>query len=316
VSRLVASVVVVAVLTLAGVGRAETLTFLSYGGNVSHGAVRVGTTTVSPDGIGYNSAPQLRPFVQGTSTRSTTYPTNSLFAATWSYLRSTGRGAVTITPTGTNSQIGGASYANSNATFGAPGTNMSAAAYRTALSSEVALPTGVVLPAGTWVYSDYAGLEVNHNSSANYWFNSAANTEFRLYEGGVSAFFYESTPGNYVKFAEYNNVSLGQTINWSTGAASYTYSANAVAVDGWIIPATFTFAPITVVLNSEGRLNETTSPYLGMYGAAHIGNLIANFDFANAIDATVVPLPAAAWGGLMLMGLVLTRRRRSEAARS
>lgn len=277
-------------------------------GTIGHGAIRVSTGTFSGTyGTYYNAQPILTPFMNssGVGGRYATHPVGGLAVA---YSRITGAGAFEFVPDGT---FHGA-LPRGTGVFSAPGTHLPTAAHSGTLPSTVNLPNGTVIPAGTQILSDFAGLEMDYNNAADYWMSTGPNIEHRVYRNGTWGFYYDQGGGSFVQFAGYTNVTVQMTVNWGTGVVDANWSGTPTAVNGILLPATGT-ASSSDPVDSDGILNnEMVSPIEGLYGRFP-GGLTFSFDVQGA---THVPEP----GSLALLlaavcALAPSLRRRRGARR-
>lgn len=277
-------------------------------GTIGHQAVRVNqATTPATDALGvhHNSQPVLAPFMSptGVGGRFANHPGVSPNEPFGIYAALDGAGAFSFSPTGTVRGL-----PSGTGSFGAPGMLLPTAAHTGVLPSDLALPGGTIA-AGSTIYSDFAGLRVNLDSAADYWFDTAAGLEHRTYRGGTWSFFYQQG-GSFIKFAEYVDVVELFQINWAAGTANIFWTATAIPVSDVILPASGTAFGAAVV-NVAGFLdNELVSPFVSFYGQFP-GQLNIAFDVENA---RAVPEPASA--ALMMIGIGLLGVRRCGRMRT
>ena len=280
------------------------------GGVIAHEAVRVSNDTFT-NSIDYNTKPLLAPFMaaDGTGGRYAVHPDASVANLDWNYMALDGVGAFTFTPSGTTT-FDGLAWPIGTGTFLSAGASLPLAAHIGQLSSELQLRNGVVLAAGTTLYSDLAGFRADYNNSADYWYDGTTNIEHRTYRGGSWGFFYEdpTAAGSFLTLAEYHDVVSDFEINYRTGMVTNSWSGTPVAANGLILPGRVTGYGLTSPINTTGVLNnELTSPFTGFFG--RFGDAFTmSFDIDNA---QVVPEPTSlvlfVMGGLVLIGVMVGR---------
>ena len=298
---------------------AVTVSFSGTNSLVAHGGVRVSSDTF---GVGYyDSAPILAPFVSplAGSVRYAHHPANDIGVnLDVNYLMLDGAGSFQLTPSGTASSFSFGALDNFTGLRLAPGALLPAAAETGTLPAAIALPNGTTIPAGTTIYSDFAGLVVDQNDPADYWYDAATNTEHRTLAGGTWSFFFEDTaaPGTFRKFAELADVTSAFELDWANGTLHSTTTGRSVPVSDVILPTSFSnfgFGLLNVagVVTNETTLVDSSTVYAGLYGLFSINGTVT-FDVDHAV---LVPEPngftslSAAGLGLAWMWLFGRGRR-------
>lgn len=291
------------------VGRAEVVVnFTSTEGWIFHGAHRVNTLALN--GLGafsthYNSAPTFAPFKSpdGTGGRFVQHPEHQI-NPTFFYGSIDGLGSFQSTPTGSYGSIPRVS-----GSFSQHGSNLPVSAMSGTLPSELTLPNGVQLTAGTTIYADFSGLRADFNNPEQWWYDQSSRTNHLIYRGGDWGFYYSPEPGSYAALATFDDVEVKQVFNYGTGLLTMEWSGNALLTNGLILPTSGNIGGgSSILLPLSGVIDEeVTDPTVGFYSRS---TLTMNFSF-DVENATVPEPTSLALCGPAILFFAATRRRRS-----
>lgn len=169
---------------------------------------------------------------------------------------------------------------------------------------------GVTTDDSNPVWLSISSLVMDTNSSTDYWFDTSANIEHRIYRGGSFLFYEETGPGNYNEIFGFNNVVLGIDIDWTQvfASAADQIMLTVLSADSWAGPnANLPLVSVAMEASySSNPIKASGSTAEGQFGVWEVSGNTWTFDASST--ASSVPVPST----LMLIGMAWLTSRRSR----
>lgn len=143
------------------------------------------------------------------------------------------------------------------------------------------------------VWLSISNLVMDTNSATDYWFDTGANVEHRIYRGGSFLFYEQTGPSVYEEIFGFDNVVLGVDIDWTAvfANAADQITLNVLSADSWAGPGN-DLPLVTIQMNASygsDPIKASGSTSEGPYGVWEVSGNTWTFE---SVETGTAPVPA------------------------